>query len=308
MLESYRKILVTGGAGFIGSHLCDELLAQGKDILVVDDLSTGKAHNLPDYVSVSRLDIGSDDLRPVMEGVDLVFHVAAQPSTRRSTEDPVTDLRSNALGTLNVLLTAHEAGVKRVVYTSTSAVYGEPKDLPMREDHFPVPASPYAVSKLAGEHYCRVLLHLHGLAFTCLRPFNVYGTRENLDVSLDEVAQYTQAVMQGKEITLNGDGSQSRDFVHVKDVVRAHVQAAEEDRTTAKVLNIGTGDEVSINQLLRLIQEVTGEKPQVRHGPWPKGDIYREYGSIERARELLGYIPKEDLTTGIKEIMDSFRR
>lgn len=308
MLDLYRRILVTGGAGFIGSHLCDELLRQGKDFAVVDDLSTGKADNLPGSVALAVLDIALEDLQPVMKGIDLVFHVAAQSSTRRAIDDPLRDLRSNALGTLNVLLAAHEAGVKKVVYTSTSAVYGEPKDLPMREDQSPAPANPYAASKLAGEHYCFVIGRLRGLAFTCLRPFNVYGTKENPDVSLDEVAQYTLAVMQGKEIMMNGDGNQSRDFVHVKDVVRAHVQAAEEEQSLGKVLNVGTGKEVTINQLLDIIEEVTGQEPRVQHRPWPKGDIYREFASIDQARKLLGYSPKEDLTNGVKELVNSFRQ
>lgn len=308
MLDSYRKILVTGGAGFIGSHICDELLRLKKDIVVMDDLSTGKAENLPSSIEVARIDISSGDLGPAMKGIDLVFHVAAQPSTRQSVEDPLRDMRSNALGTLRVLLAAQEAGVKKVVYTSTSAVYGEPKDLPMSEDHPPAPTSPYAASKLTGEHYCYVLHQLRGLAYTCVRPFNVYGTRENLEVSLDEVAQFTLAVLEDREITVNGDGNQSRDFVHARDVARAHVLAADDDRALGRVFNIGTGRETTINSLLQTIEEVTGRQPRVRHQSWPKGDIYREYASIRLAGELLGYEPQEDLPSGIRELADDFRR
>jgi len=308
MLGSYKRILVTGGAGFVGSHLCDELLARGKDVLVVDDLSTGKAENLPSSVEIARRNIASDDLGSVMKGIDLVFHVAAQPSTRKSVEDPLRDMRSNALGTLKVLLAAIEAGVKKVVYTSTSAVYGEPKDLPMSEEQPPEPASPYAASKLTGEHYCHVLRQLRGLPYTCLRPFKVYGTRENLDVSLDEVAQFTLATLKEKEITVNGDGNQSRDYVHARDVARAHVLAADEDRALGRTFNIGTGRETTINSLLQIIEEVTGRQPRVQHQPWPEGDIYLEYANIGHAQGVLGFSPKEDLRTGIQEIADSFRR
>ena len=308
MLDSYKKILVTGGAGFVGSHVCDELLRLKKDIVVVDDLSTGKAENLPSSVEIARIDIASGDLAPVMKGIDLVFHVAAQPSTRRSVEDPLRDMRSNALGTLRVLLAARDAGVKKVVYTSTSAIYGEPQDLPMSEDQSPAPSSPYAASKLTGEHYCYVLHQLRGLAYTCLRPFNVYGTRENLEVSLDEVARYTLAAIQDREITVNGDGNQSRDFVHARDVARAHVLVADEDHALGRTFNVGTGTETTINSLLKTIQEVTGRQPRVQHQPWPKGDIYREYASIRLAGEVLGYSPQEDLRAGLKELADAFGR
>jgi len=221
MLNKYNRILVTGGAGFVGSYICDELMSIEKNVVVIDDLSTGKMSNSPSGVEFIKVDIKDySEIQNAFEGIDLVFHVAAQPSTRTSLDKPNRDFDSNARGTFNVLKASLEARVKKIVYTSSSAVYGEPKNLPMRETDKPEPTSPYGASKLSGELYCLVYHRVYGLPVTCLRPFNVYGPRENAEVTADEVYLYTRAISKEEPITLFGDGSQTRDFIHVVDVAQ----------------------------------------------------------------------------------------
>jgi len=308
MLDGYSGVLITGGAGFIGSHLCEEILDCGKQVVVIDDLSTGKEENLPPEVHLIKMDIADQrKLWGAMKGIDIVFHVAAQPSTRDSIENPDLDFRCNTLGTYNILMAAREAGVRRFVYTSSSAVYGEPKKLPLSEADLPVPMTPYGASKLCGEHYCSAFANAYGLPSTCLRPFNVYGPRENLDSSLDEVAHYTLAIMEGRPVTVYGDGSQTRDFVYVKDVARAHVLAAHNDESIGKVFNIGTGLETSINDLINVIREVTGRKAQIERKPWPEGDIRREFGDISLAERLIAYTPQTRLGEGVKHVMNGLK-
>jgi len=304
MITDATRVLITGGAGFIGSHLCEEVLKHTRHIVVVDDLSTGTESNIPLGVEFFRVDISKcDELYTAMRDIDVVFHVAAQPSTRSSIEDPDLDFLSNALGTYNVLIVARDAGIKRIIYTSSSAIYGEPERLPIAEKQLPGPMTPYGASKLCGENYCNVFARAYGLDCTCLRPFNVYGSRENLETSLDEVVHYTRAVTEGQPITVNGDGSQTRDYIYVKDVVRAHVMAANNDNSIGKVLNIGTGGEIRINDLIKTIEVVTGRKAEVQYKPWPEGDIKREYADISLAKKVIGYQPETRLSDGIRQLI-----
>jgi UDP-glucose 4-epimerase len=304
MLGDYVRVMITGGAGFIGSHLCEEILRHGKQVVVVDDLSTGKKDNLPLGVEFIEMNITDySKLRDAMKDIDIVFHVAAQPSTRSSIENPDLDFRSNTVGTYNVLAAARQTGVRRLVYTSSSAVYGEPKGLPILETDLPVPGTPYGASKLCGEHYCTAFASVYHLACTCLRPFNVYGPHENLETSLDEVVQYTLSIMEGRPVTIHGDGSQTRDFVYVGDVVRAHILAADNDKSIGKVFNIGTGLETSINDLVKRIEEVTDRKGTIEHKPWPEGDVRREYADISFAREIIDYAPETELVQGLQHLI-----
>lgn len=304
MLDDYKRVMVTGGAGFIGSHLCEEILALGKHVVVADDLSTGKKENLPPGVEFVQMDISEPGrLSTALEDVDIIFHVAAQPSTRRSIEHPHLDFRCNALGTYNALAAARRAGVSRLIYTSSSAVYGQPGRLPLCEGDLPMPMTPYGASKLCGEHYCSAFAGVFGLRCTTLRPFNVYGPRENLKTSLDEVVQYAVAIMEDRPLTVYGDGSQTRDFVYVKDVVRAHVLAADREESVGKVLNVGTGVETSINDLVRTMERVADKRAEVQHGPWPEGDILREYGDMSTVGKIIGYAPETDLAEGIRQLM-----
>lgn len=304
MIDRYRRALVTGGAGFIGSHICEELLSYGKEVVIVDNLSTGKRENIPrgaDFIEVDVTD--QEGIRHALEGIDIIFHVAAQPSARASVEDPRLDFESNVRGTYNVLTAALEVKVKRLIYTSSSAVYGEPKYLPLDEKHVPDPSTPYGTSKLCGERYCIVFSRIYGLPCTCLRPFNVYGPRENLETSLDEVVVYTRAITKQQPITVYGDGNQTRDFVYVKDVAHAHVLAAEHDECIGQVLNVGTGVEMSINRLVQEIGRITGIKAMAQYEPWPPGDIYREFANNQLARQVIAYTPTTALRQGLEEVI-----
>lgn len=304
MLDDYDRVMITGAAGFIGSHLCEEVLDLGKQVVVIDDLSTGKEENLPaeaDFIKMDIADLGS--LQDAMMGIDLVFHLAAQPSTRNSIENPYLDFHSNTLGTYNVLAAARGAGVRRLIYTSSSAVYGEPERLPLTEADLPIPMTPYGASKLCGEHYCTAFAGVYQLPCVCFRPFNVYGPRENLDTSLDEVIHYTAAILEGRPVTVYGDGSQTRDFVNVKDVVRAHILAADNDKSIGKVFNVGTGRETSINELVKEIEKVTGRQAQLQHEAWPEGDIRREFADISLAHKTINYSPQTELDHGINQIL-----
>lgn len=303
MLERYARALVTGGAGFVGSYIVEALVAEGKDVIILDDLSTGSKDNVPAELELVQGDLSDFELvRKTMEGVDVVFHAAAQASTSASLREPLLDCESNARGTLTVLLAAVDAGVPKLVCTSSSAVYGDPIALPMDEDHSPRPSSPYGVSKLAGEQYALMFARSYGLPCSCLRPFNVYGARENPGTTQDEVFLYTRAVLRGDEIPVRGDGMQTRDFIHAADVAGAHLLAAEKEDAAAQVINVGTGTETSINTLLETIEAVTGRRARTRHEPWSPGDIYREYADTRRARRVLGFTADTALHDGIREL------
>ncbi len=308
MLERFNKILVTGGAGFVGSYVCEEILKHKSSLLVIDDLSTGKKQNLFEGADFARIDISNfAEVFEAMEGIDLVFHTAAQPSARHSVEDPDLDFSSNALGTFNVFAAARRAGVKKVVYTSSSAAYGEPEKLPISEMMLPRPSTPYGASKYCGENYCRAFSKSYGLEFVALRPFNVYGQRENLETSLDEVIHYTDAILRETPIEVNGDGNQTRDFIHASDVGAAHVLAAQRD-ASGEIFNVGTGIQTTINGLIRAIEQVTGKTARVQRKPWPEGDVYREFADTRLASEKLGFTARKELKKGLEELAEALSR
>jgi len=302
MLTGFEKILVTGGSGFIGSHVAEKLVLLGKDVTLLDNLSTGREENIPKRTKFVKGDIRDLELlKNSMTDIDLVFHEAANASTPRSIEDPKYDFDVNALGTFNVLSAAIKCDVKKVVYASSAAVYGEPKYAPLDESHLTDPISPYGVSKLTGERYCVAFHKSYGLKTVCLRFFNVYGPRENLQTTLDEVILYSNAVLHNQPITVLGDGNQTRDFVYVEDVAEAQLLASE--RTEGEVINVGTGIETSINKLVENIETVSGRKAIIHHAPSRKGDILRSFGDISKAQRILGYKPKFTLVKGILKLM-----
>lgn len=303
MLGGFERALVTGGAGFIGSHVTERLVQLGKEVTLVDSLRTGRKENISREVRFVRGDITDlEEVRANLRDVDVVFHAAAQTSTPKSVEDPLLDFRINALGTLNVLRAALDSEVKKVVYCSTAAVFGQPRYLPVDEKHPFEPISPYGASKLAGELYCLAFYRTYGLRTVSLRFFNVYGPRENLETTLDEVALYLSSAMRNRAITVLGDGNQSRDFVYVKDIARALLLAADSKSAEGRAFNIGTGVETSINDLVDTIERVTGRKAVVRHKPWRKGDIHRSFADISKARTILGFSPRYTLKDGIQEL------
>ncbi len=301
-----RKIAITGGAGFIGSNLA-EVLAENDDVMIVDDLSFGRRENLQGINA--RLVQGSINdlhlLRSSFEGVDCVFHLAAIASVQRSVEDPAHCSQVNLDGTLNVLLAARDCGVRRVVLASSSAVYGDDQELPKKEDMLPRPSSPYAVAKLAGEHYARVFQELYGLEATSLRFFNVFGPKQDPGSQYSGViSRFIAAALEGRELAIYGDGEQTRDFVYVADVVRALILAASSSKTG--IFNVARGEKVSLNHLLQMIVRATGIEASAKYGPPRQGDIKHSLADV-RAAQLIGYSPQWSVEEGLRETVRWFR-
>jgi UDP-glucose 4-epimerase len=307
------RVIVTGGAGFIGSHIVEELAKRDTRVIIIDNLSTGKMSNLEsirgrkniEFIEGIIMDLTL--LRRLFSGADYVLHQAAMPSVPRSIKNPRTSHDANATGTLNVLIAARDKGVKRVVYASSSSVYGDTPTLPKVEDMTPNPQSPYAVAKLTGEYYCRVFNKIYGLDTVCLRYFNVYGPRQDPDSPYAAVIPlFFRHALEGKPPVIFGDGEQSRDFTFVKDVAEANVQAAESNATG--VFNLGNGRRVTINRLAQLIIRLAGNKSvrPVYHDPRP-GDVKHSLADIKKA-ETFGYHPKYSLEEGLKEVVKHLRK
>jgi len=300
-----KKVVVTGGAGFIGSHLAEELVRRGYYTTVLDDLSTGKIDNIEGLLSKKNVDFmqGSVTNLPLLlelfQNAEYVFHQAAIPSVPRSVDSPQFSHEVNITGTLNVLLSARDSGVKKVIYASSSSVYGDTPTLPKREDMLPEPQSPYAVTKLAGEYYCRAFHQVYGLPTVCLRYFNVYGPRQDPDSQYAAVIpKFIKRSCEGNPSVIFGDGEQTRDFTFVKDVVEANILAAQSD--ACGVFNISRGESITINQLAKLIIELVGNKVEsVHQGPRP-GDIRYSLADISKA-EAFGYESRYDLRVGLAE-------
>ena len=302
------KALVTGGAGFIGTHLCLELAKRGNEVTALDNLSTGKQDNVTilDKAGVkfnygSILDLGV--LAWLFEGKDVVFHLAALPSAPRSVERPLEAHNANNTGTLNVLLMARDYGVKKVVYASSSSVYGDNLTLPKTEDMIPKPMTPYAVSKLCGEHYCGVFTNLYGLETVCLRYFNVYGMGQNSkSIYSAVIPRFLSKVSTGYPPMIYGDGEQSRDFTYVGDAVEATILAAQEG--VVGVYNVGSGRRVTINGLADMTIKLLGKDGLAPiYEDERQGDVRHSLADISLIKEVVGYEPKYTLEQGLKEIV-----
>jgi UDP-glucose 4-epimerase len=306
-----KRVVVTGGAGFIGSHLADELVRQGYQVVILDDLSTGKPENIAQLLTRENLEFvqGSVTDLPLLQklfhSVDHVFHLAAIPSVARSIGDPRVSHEANITGTLNVLLAARDNGVRKVIYASSSSVYGDTIILPKREDMLPNPQSPYAVSKLAGEYYCQVFQGIYGLPTVCLRYFNIYGSRQDPDSEYAAVIpRFIKRASAGSPPIIFGDGEQTRDFTFIQDAVDANILAAESNATG--VFNVGRSKSITINQLARLVVKLMGNDIEpIYEGPRP-GDIRHSLADISRARAF-GYQPKWSLGEGLRESIRSFQ-
>ncbi|MFC1846988.1 SDR family oxidoreductase [Chloroflexota bacterium] len=307
-----RKVIITGGTGFIGSHITEKLANQGYQITVLDDLSTGKLANIEallerpntEFVQGSVTDITL--LQRIFRDAYYVFHQAAIPSVPRSIENPQASHDINVTGTLNVLLAARDNDVKKVIYASSSSVYGDTPTLPKVEDMIPNPQSPYAVTKLAGEYYCRVFEQVYNLPTVCLRYFNVYGPRQDPDSHYAAVVPlFISRVSQGKPPIIFGDGKQTRDFTYISDVVEANILAAESN--ASGVFNIGGGgNQVSLEKLARLVPKLMGKNiDPIYEKPRP-GDIRHSLADISRAKTF-GYKPEYNLEEGIKETIRGFQ-
>ena len=299
------KAVVTGGAGFIGSNLAEELAKeQENEVVVVDNLSTGRRENLQNlknlkkclFVEGSVTDL--DLVRGVFKGCDFVFHQAAIPSVPRSVKDPLTTNNANTNGTLNVLVAARDCGVKKVVFASSSSVYGDTPELPKREEMTPNPLSPYAVTKLVGEYYCKVFEEVYGLKTVSLRYFNVYGPRQDPHSDYAAVVpKFVKSVSENKPPVIFGDGEQTRDFTFVKDVVRANLLAAKSGATG--VFNIASGRRVSINELAEKIIKIQGKELEPVHSEPREGDVKHSLGDISRAQRGFGFEPRYSLEEGL---------
>jgi len=305
-----KKVVVTGGCGFIGSNLAEEL-SNDNEVIILDNLSTGKIVNIKDLLEKDNVKFikGSITdltlLKNIFRDVDYVFHQAAIPSVPRSVKDPLRTNNANINGTLNVLIAARDNYIKKVVYASSSSVYGNTPILPKKENMKPTPLSPYAITKLTGEYYCKIFNDIYKLPTVCLRYFNVYGPRQDpLSEYAAVIPKFIRKILKSEPPTIYGDGEQTRDFTFVKDVVRANILAAESDK--AGVFNIGGGRRVTINKLAKMIVNLIGKdnlKPI--HEKPRKGDVKHSLADISRARENLDYEPEYNLDKGLREIINA---
>ncbi len=302
--------LVTGGAGFIGSHIASALAAAGARLRIIDDLSTGYRENLEeikgdvDFVHGSLADEKS--LRTALEGVELVFHEAAIPSVPRSIENPRQTHIASVESTFSLLLAAREMNVRRIVYAASSSAYGDQPILPKVENMLPEPLSPYAVAKLVGEHYCQVFTRVYGLETISLRYFNVFGPRQDPSSQYSGViSRFISALLGDERPVIYGDGEQSRDFTYIDNVVDANLKAAETARGIGEVINVANGERISLNQLLNELKSLTGKFDVVADYQPPRpGDVKHSLADISRARNRLGFEPRIDLRTGLQLTID----
>jgi len=306
-----RTALVTGGAGFIGSHLVDGLLNEGWQVRVLDDFSSGLDENL--VGSLPRIELLRGDildpaiLARAVAGVDVVFHQAAIPSVPRSLQEPVRTNEVNITGTLSVLEAARQAGVRRLVFAASSSAYGDTEKLPKVEDMPANPLSPYALQKYAGEVYCRMFAEHFGLETVALRYFNIFGPRQNPDSPYSAVIPlFVRASLRGEAAGIHGDGEQSRDFTYVADAVQANLKAADAPGGSGALVNIAQGTRTTLNELMTTIQELTGSEIPPNYGPPRAGDVRHSQADIGRARDLLGYEPVISLREGLSRTVESF--
>jgi nucleoside-diphosphate-sugar epimerase len=290
------KVLVTGGGGFIGSHLVDRLLANGHDVCVLDNFATGRRENI--VHALGDIDLIEGDLQSyeraanAVRGCDVVLHEGALPSVPRSVQDPLTSNAVNVIGTLNLLLAARDGGVRRVVYASSSSVYGHNPVLPKTEDLPTVPGSPYAVAKLAGEGYCRSFHSVYGLETVALRYFNVFGTRQNpFSQYAAVIPAFITSALDERAPTIYGDGEQSRDFTYVDNVVDANIRAMDAPDAAGRTMNIACGERISLNQVVDQLRQILDRPIEPRYEAERPGDIKHSLASIELAGHLLGYRP-----------------
>jgi nucleoside-diphosphate-sugar epimerase len=308
------RYLVTGGAGFIGSHLVEYLVNRGVEVVVVDDFSTGRRENLQavqsqiEFVEGTLLD--KKICARLVHGVDYVLHEAAVPSVPRSVADPFTSHEANTTGTLNLLVAAREVGVKRFVYAASSSAYGNTTELPKVETMLPRPLSPYAAAKYAGECYCRAFHATYGLPTVSLRYFNVFGPRQDPNSQYAAaVAKFASCALQNTAPTIFGDGEQTRDFTFVANVVEANMKALEAPpEANGDVFNVGCGSRITVNELWRKIRDIAGSGADATYAPTRAGDVRDSLASLEKVKRVIGYTPVVDLEAGLRETIDYFRK
>ena len=303
------KTVVTGGAGFIGSHLIRRLVADGAQVTVIDDLSTGRPENIEGVpVTVAERDLARDDVTDLLRGVDVIFHLAAVPSVPRSVREPLRSHQAAATGTLRLLDAAREAGVRTFVNSSSSSVYGDVASPPMRESMPTVPRSPYAVAKLAAEGYTRVFAQLHGMRTVSLRYFNVFGPRQNpASTYAAAIPRFITAYLRRERPQVFGDGRQSRDFTYVDNVVEANIAAAAAPKLSGESVNIAAGNPRTVLDVLEAISNEFGYSLPPAYAPDRPGDIRDSHADLGVARSLLGYKATVDFPTGLRRTVEFLR-
>lgn len=304
------KALVTGGAGFIGSHIVDKLLQSDCEVIVIDDFSTGKEENLRYHKNLQIVKKSiCEDLSNYFANIDVVFHLAAIPQVQFSIENPIKTHEVNVNGTLNVLESSRKAGVKRFIFSSSSAVYGDQPRLPLEENMTPNPLSPYAAHKLIGEYYCGLYTKIYGMECVSLRYFNVFGPRQNPNGNYAcLIPKFITLINEDKIPVINGDGEQTRDFIYIDDVVDANIKAASTNNRECfgHVFNIGSGEKFSVNQIAGIILDLSGKKIKAEHGPSmiePKNTL----ANINKAKKLLDWKPKVEFNKGLEETNKFFK-
>lgn len=307
------RVLVTGGGGFVGSHTVDRLLGDGHDVRVLDNFATGRRENLLDVLS--DIDLVEGDIQSyervsnAVRECEIVIHEAALPSVPRSVQDPLTSNATNVTGTLNVLLASRDAGIKRVIYASSSSIYGASPELPKHEGLLPQPISPYAVAKLAGEGFCRSFWEVFGLETVALRYFNVFGPRQDPFSQYSAVIpNFITALMDGRSPTVFGDGEQSRDFTYVGNVVEGNVLAMDAEVVGGKVFNVAAGQRTSLNELLRTLEHLSGRHVDPSYEEPRPGDVPHSHADISAAERELGFRPRVSVEEGLRLTLDWFGR
>lgn len=306
------KALVTGGAGFIGSHIVDRLVDDGMQVTVLDDFSTGDPANLRHVED--RIELIEGDIRDpeavarAVSGASVVFHEAALGSVSRSVDDPITSNAVNVNGTLNVLVAARDAGVKRLVYASSSSIYGDTPTLPKHEQMPTVPSSPYGVTKLTAELYCRVFKRVYGLETYSLRYFNVFGPRQSPhSLYAAVIPKFATALLAGSAPRVFGDGEQTRDFTFIENVVDANMRAMTATQGAGEAFNVATGGQISLNELLGTMKRLTHTDAEAVYGEPRPGDIRDSYADVKKASDLLGYHPDVSVEEGLRRTIDWYR-
>ena len=305
--------LVTGGAGFVGSHLVEELVRRRERVRVLDNFSTSKRENIETFLGDVELlegDVRSyQTVREAVSGVDIILHHGALPSVPRSVKDPLTTNDVNVAGTLNVLDAARDAGVKRLVFASSSSVYGANEEVPKLEEMLPMPISPYAVSKLTGEKYCQVFSQIYDIETVALRYFNVFGPRQDPESGYAAfIPRFIVGIAEGRPLQIFGDGNQSRDFTYVSNVVDANLRAAEVEGVSGEVFNIACGYRSTLNEVVGIIRETLGTEGNVTCGPPAPGDVSHSLADISQARKKLGYEPLVPVEEGLRRTVSWFQK
>ena len=303
--------LVTGGAGFIGSHLAAELVSRGERVRIVDNLSTGKRKNLEAAPGAEFVqgDLADPDLaRRVAEGADYVLHQAAIPSVPRSVKDPIASNRANIDATLNILVGARDAGVKRLVYAGSSSAFGDTPTLPKREDMPTRPLSPYALQKLVGEQYCQMFTQLYGFETVTIRYFKVFGPRQDPGSPYSGVISlFISALVDGRRPVIHGDGEQTRDFTYVANVVDGVLRACQAPGAPGETINVATAGRITLNDLFRRLKDLTGATVEPVYGEARPGDVKHSQADISKANRILGYLPKVSFEEGLKRTLEWYR-